>query len=384
MNSDVPGGGNPVDPGVDQLFRILTGDPTQRELAGEQNALAMFRANISRPAGPAPYRQSPADPSPTQPFPASPPPAEPSRSLRNPFRGPARWGIRLAAAGIIAIGGGMTAAAYAAVLPAPVQHLAHQVLGFAGVPDVHHQRHTGASASGQHSSTPARNSGTSPSGTGHQSPAPGKTGPSPHKSGSPSPSPSSSAATGPAVLSASAVSPDIAAGAQPVIDGRLTRSGTGVAGVTVTLIERPLGQPFWHIAGTGQTTSDGNVVITAPSLITNAAFRLRTAGGAHSASALVTVTPVVQITLTPGASGLRELVTVSTQYAHRGNVVWLEVQSADGSWVSLRKKRLNADGEAWFIVSRKVQANKVIQVMLVATLRHGAATSNQVTVPAPS
>ena len=50
MNSDPTDGaaavdpGNTGDPGIDQLFRILTTGPAPGELAGEQNALAMFRA----------------------------------------------------------------------------------------------------------------------------------------------------------------------------------------------------------------------------------------------------------------------------------------------------------------------------------------------------
>jgi hypothetical protein len=384
MSSDLTDGAASADPGVDQFFRILTAGPTPDELAGEQSALAMFRANVSPLASPGPASRA------TVPIPVSRPAAKPKRSLRHPFQGSARWGVRLAAAGVIAIGGGMTAAAYAAVLPAPVQHLAHVVLRFAGVPDAHHQHHAAApGAHGTHAGAPAGHSSTSPGGPAHHSPAatPSR---SAHASGSPStspsvsPSPSSSAATGPAVLSASASSADIMAGTAPVIDGQLTRSGTGVNGVTVTLIERLVGHPFWHIATTGQTTSAGNVAITGPPLAQNAVFQLRIPGGVHSASVLVTVTPQVDVVLTPGASGLRDLLSVSTQYAHRGNVVWLEVQSASGSWVNLRSKRLNAAGKTWFVLSGTRLKNKTVQVVLVATARHGAAVSNQETVPPPS
>jgi hypothetical protein len=154
--------------------------------------------------------------------------------------------------------------------------------------------------------------------------------------------------------------------------------------VTVTLIERLAGHPRWHVAGTGQTTSGGNVVVTGQPLATNAAFRLRIPGGVHSASVLVTVTPQVTVVLTPGASGLRDLLAVTTQYAHRGNVVWLQVQSPSGSWVNLRSKRLNAAGKTWFILSRKRLKTKTVQVVLAATAKHGRATSNTATVQAPS
>jgi hypothetical protein len=186
------------------------------------------------------------------------------------------------------------------------------------------------------------------------------------------------------VVSASAGNPVIAAGTQPLIEGQLTKAGTGIKGVTVTLIERKAGQLFWHIAGTAQTTADGNVTVTGPPLTTNAVFRLRAPGGAHSASVLVTVTPEVTVVLTPGASGLRDLLTVTTLYAHRGNVVWLQVQSASGSWANLRSKRLNAAGKTWFILSGKHLENKTVQVLLMATAKHGAAASNPEPVPAPT
>jgi hypothetical protein len=173
------------------------------------------------------------------------------------------------------------------------------------------------------------------------------------------------------------------AGTAPVIDGQLTRAGTSIEGVTVKLIERRAGHPVWHVAGTGQTNSSGNVAITGQPLATNAVFRLRIPGGVHSASVQVTVTPHVTVELTPGASGLRDLLSVSTQYARRRNVVWLQVQSASGSWVRLRSKRLNAAGKTWFVLSGKRLASKTVQVVLVATAKHGSAASNTAVVPPP-
>jgi hypothetical protein len=401
MNSDLTDGAASVDPantgdaGIDQLFRILTAGPAAGELAGEQSALAMFRANISPQTStasangtsafahgaPALANGTSASDG-TAPLPVVRRRATSHRrSIRHPFRGSVRWGVRLVVAGVIALSGGMAAAAYAAVLPAPVQDLAHRVLGFAGVPDAHHQHRAGPlRGPGHHGATSPGRSSTPPGRQSHSSQA-AKPGSSARASGSPTPS--SSAAAGTAVLSASAGSAVIEAGSQPVIDGQLTKSGSGITGVTVTLIERVAGQP-WRVAGTGQTTSGGNVTITAPPLAANAAFQLRARGDVHSAIVLVTVTPQVTIVLTPGASDLRDLLAVTTQYAHRGNVVWLQVQSASGSWVDLRSKRLNAAGETWFVLSGKRLANKTVQVVLSATVRHGAATSNPVQVPPPS
>jgi hypothetical protein len=382
MSSDLTDGAASADPGVDQLFRILTAGPTRGELEGERDALAMFRANVSPPASPTAGRRAPgAANGTTLPIPVDRPATEPERHARRRVQWPARWSMRLAAAGVIAIVGGTAAAAYAAALPAPVQNLAHQVLGIVGVPASHHH-HAGASGThGHHRSGPAGLSGTSPGRHGRPGQA-AKTSPSPHAHASPSASPSSPKATGPAVLSASVSSADIMAGTEPVIDGRLTRSGTGVKGVTVTLIERLAGRPFWHVAGTGQTTSGGNVAITAKPLAANAAFRLRIPGGLHSASVLITVRPQITVVLTE-ASALRDLLAVTTEDAHRGNVVWLQVQSASGSWINVRAKRLNAAGTTWFSLSRKRFKGKTVDVLLVATVRHGSASSNTATVQPP-
>jgi hypothetical protein len=393
MSSDLTDGAASADPGVDQLFRILTAGPTRAELAGERDALAMFRANVSPLASPAaghgapatangtPARPSGPSANGTMPIPVGRPATEQRRNARRRFQWPARWSVRLAAAGVVAIVGGTAAAAYAAALPAPVQNLAHQVLGIVGVPAAHHQHHAGTSRTpGHHGGGPAGLPSTSPgrrSGPGHSA----KVSPSAHAHASPSASPRSTA-TGPAVLSASASSADIMAGATPVIDGQLTRSGTGIKGVTVKLIERLAGHVVWHVAGTAQTGPGGNVAITGQPLAANAVFRLWIKGGVHSAPVPITVTPQVTVVLTE-ASALRDLLTVTTQFAHRGNVVWLQVQSAGGSWVNVRSKRLNAAGKTWFILGRKRFADDTVQVVLVATVRHGSATSNSATVQPP-
>jgi hypothetical protein len=395
MNSDLTDGGASADPGIDQLFRILTAGPTQAELAGEQSALAMFRANVSPLASPAvgetpakvngtPVNGRPANWA-TVPIPAGSLATEPKRHTRRRFRWPTRLSVRLAAAGVVAIVGGTAAAAYAAALPAPVQDLAHQVLGGVGVPPAHHQHHAGR-ANRDHGGGPAGRPSTPPGRQTRpgQAANPGKSAqPSASPTVSPSASPSSSAATGRAALSASLSSPDITAGTAPTIDGQLTRAGTGIEGVTVTLIERFAGRRLWHVAGTGQTASGGNVAITGLPLAKNAVFRLRVPGGVHSASVQVTVTPQVIVALKSGPSGLRDLLKVTTQYAHHGNVVWLQAQSASGSWVNLRSKRLNAAGKTWFILSRKRLANKTVRVVLVATAKHGPAASTTATVPPP-
>lgn len=375
MISDLPGDIGPLDPAVDELFHALTSEPTPAELSGEQSALAMFRANISSPASPA-----------TAPITTGGAGAEAKPSVTRLFRRSPGWGIRLAAAVVIVLAVAMASAAYTAVLPQPVQLLAHQVLGFAGVPNPPRSGHPGGSGGHHHGMPTSGRSGSSP---GHATPgssAPGGTsGPSAHKSATPSasPTPSPSAATGRAQLSASASSAEIPAGSQVVIDGQLTRSGAGVQGVTVQLIERFVGHRFWHLAGTGQTTADGNVAVTVSAVPANAVFRLRVPHVAHSASVLVTVVPQVTATLIKGAAGLRDVLAVSTQYAHPGNVVRLEVQTG-GGWTYLRQRRLNGAGKTAFVLSGRRLKNREVRVVLLATARHAAAVSNSQTVPPPS
>ena len=375
MISDLPGDIGPLDPAVDELFRTLTSEPTPAELAGEHNALAMFRANISAPASPA-----------TAPIPTRRLAAEPKSSVTRLFRRTPGWGIRLAAAVVIVLAVAMASAAYTAALPHPVQLLAHRVLGFAGVPNPPRSGHTGGSPRHPYGAPTSGHSGSSPGQAAPRHSAHARTSSPPaHKSGAPSasPSPSASAAAGAAQLSASTSSAEIPAGSQVVIDGQLTRSGAGVPGVTVQLVERLVGHPFWHLAGTGQTTADGNVAVTVSAVPANAVFRLRVRGVAHSANVLVTVIPPVTATLTPGAAGLRDVLTVTTQYAHRRNVVWLEVQSGSG-WKSLRERRLNAAGKTAFVLNGTRLKNLEVRVVLLATARHGASISNTQTVPPPS
>jgi len=155
--------------------------------------------------------------------------------------------------------------------------------------------------------------------------------------------------------------------------------------VTVTLVERRAGRLNWRVVGTQQTNSDGNVAVQVAALATNAVFRLKIPGAAPSAAVRIIVHPPVDAVLDPGPGALRDALVVSTQYAHRGNVVVLQVQSAAGSWVYLRSKRLNAGGRTTFFLSGNRLKNREVRVVLLATVRHGAsALQNPILVPAPS
>jgi hypothetical protein len=109
VSADFPGEGGLSETALDCLVRALTAGPTADELVTEDAALARFRSSARRPSRRLPYARRAA----------------------------------LAAAAVAVTLVGSTAAAYAAVLPAPVQHVAHRFLDRIGVPGVHHVRHPG-------------------------------------------------------------------------------------------------------------------------------------------------------------------------------------------------------------------------------------------------
>lgn len=172
------------DQGLAQLLGHLTSGPAADELAGEYQALTMFRAARNGPtatvvAGTVPPVWA------TQ----SAPLASPRRARRaqRRRRSRARVGSWLVAgATVIAFGGGFAAAGYAEVLPAPLQQVAHQILGFAGVPNPPPgSRAPTLPVTSKHSTVGS----SGPTGSNSPSPNPGSSGGASHspRSGSPSP-----------------------------------------------------------------------------------------------------------------------------------------------------------------------------------------------------
>ena len=86
-----------------QGIAALTAAPSARELAGEPDARAVYRGGFGLPSGAAHARRR-------------------NRVLASVLS------VKLAAAAVVAAGG-LTAAAYADVLPAPVQDFAHRTVG---------------------------------------------------------------------------------------------------------------------------------------------------------------------------------------------------------------------------------------------------------------
>jgi hypothetical protein len=365
----------PAGPGIARLLRTLSSGPAPGELAGEQAALAMFRSH-SALAADAPASQR-----------------RPSRSWRPGILRP----LRLAVATTAVVVGGFAAAAYAAVLPAPVQHVAYQALHYIGVPDAPHRSHAGKPGTGSGraphgsrpvpgpsgvTSHPAPSASVRPSPGGQASPTPSRHA-TPSPSVHPSPSASPSAAS-PLALTAQAVATRIPAGSAATVDGVLTDAGQPVAGVTVRLMEHVQGQPGWLVAGSATTTSQGSVAITAPALTTTARFRLKAADGALSPAVRIVVVPSVTLSIRLGSQGIKDYLTASTAYAEPGDTVLLQVQRSTGGWVTRQARALNAAGTTTFVVSAPRMQGKTVRVVLLATSLHARAISTPQLVPPPA
>ena len=346
------------DPGLTELLSHLTSEPSADELSGEYAALMMFRT--VRDTGPLQTAR-----------PAAPPPRlATARRRRRPSR--ARIGGRLvAAASVFALGGGFAAAGYAEVLPAPLQHVAHQILGFAGVPNS-----PGKSGSPRPTvpvTTRTTHGAAGPGGS--HSPQPGSSGsnsPSPRRS-SASPSPGGS-------VTISAGKRQIAAGSSVQITASFTRKGHPVAGVSLSLSERAAGRTAWYVVSHATTGAGGQASFTVGDLTRNASFRASGPGQAVSGELSIVVIPAITFSEVPSAHGRSEMLIVSVPLALRGDVVQLE-QLVAGQWQLVRSHRLHPGGKTEFsVAARKISVT--YRVVLSATVEHGQSVSGQVTVAA--
>ncbi len=380
------------DPGVSALFDQLTSPGTSDELAGEQAARAMFAAvsaarTQTRTFG---VTQSP----PRQPASRR---STARRTRKAPVRSPSRVGGRLiAAATVIAAAFGFAAAGYAEVLPPPLQHVAHQILGFAGVPNPPGSPSSTLTAGptpSQHPVTrptsppPATGGPTSPS-PGHgttssRSASPSPKHHSPRLGPSPSPTPSSPGSpspTGPVKLTLTAAQTLIVAGDSVQFTASLTRNGQPGTGVKVTLLEQLAGHTAWKRVAHARTGSQGQLALTVPSVTKNASFLIADSHGARSSEVTVVVVPPVSLSIAVARHRADQLV-VSSPLAQRGDVVELEVSTDGGPWRVLRAHRLRKAGTTEFtVLVRKVSLN--YQAVVLATDVHGQSVSAPITVAA--
>jgi hypothetical protein len=259
----------------------------------------------------------------------------------------------------------MAAAAYAAALPAPVQRLAHQVFQFAGVPNNQAGSGVGGHGApgGHRTSAPASLGSQAPSGA---APSVGAAAPS--------------AGTGAAVLSAAASATQVTAGTGVLITGQLSWPGHALAGLTMTVLERPALTVAWHVVGSAPASAAGNAVVVVPVVSTDAVFRVAVSGVAVSPAVRVTVVPAVSLALQAG-SGTTDVLTVSVPYAQPGDVVVLQVSADGGAWTFLRQGTLTVLHRASFQLSATRLGNDEIRAVLLPTGLHAGSVSAPIAVP---
>jgi hypothetical protein len=267
---------------------------------------------------------------------------------------PRRHRPRVVTAGgpaLLAVCAGLTAAAYAQVLPAPVQNIAHSVFALPGTP------------------------GTSPATPALTSPGQGSS-PAPTIGGS---APSSAAST-PRPVTTAGVSLRLAAGkARVAADGRdaftghADRDGHPVHGAAVRLLEQlstDIGE--WQSATTGVTGEGGIVTLTVPRIPASATFRLAGTGGLSDV-----VSPAVTITVTPRVL-IRQpgpgILTVTASPAAAGDTVVL-LRLDNGTWVTAATSHLSAAHETWFTV----RPGAAYRILLPATRLHAYALTARIT-----
>jgi hypothetical protein len=162
-----------------------------------------------------------------------------------------------------------------------------------------------------------------------------------------------------------------------VLSGRLAAGSRPEAGVRVRLYERPAGTSDWWEAVGGVTDGRGDVTLTVPGLISNAAFRLAGPKGAVSAPVVVTVIPPVFLDVTPGVLPGRDRLTVRAAFADPGDVVVLQERSG-GIWYRVAAHVLGPDDGAFFSVPIPATGEAVYRVVLPRTIAHGRSASGPV------
>jgi hypothetical protein len=336
VSADPPDLHEPADPSLDRLYRALTADGSADELADRPAALAMFRARRRQPR----------------------------RRFAVP-RGTA------AAALVIAAG---TAAAYAAVLPAPVQHMAYRLLYGIGVPDAKHHPSASASAGPSATNLPSTTSNSAVSASPVPTcPCPAAT-PVPHPIQNPAPARD---------LVLAPEYARIPADGDDILSGRLAHGGRAENGVRVRLLERVSSdRSGWWVASTAVTDRRGDVTFTVQHLTSNAAFRLSGPKGAASAPVTVTVIPPVSLDLAAGQQAGTDLLTAAAPFAGTGDAVVLQ-ELSDGVWRRVGEHPLDGDHEASFAVRIPASGSLVYRVVLPRTSSHGWSASSRVRVTAP-
>jgi hypothetical protein len=376
----------PAEPGLEHVLRALIAEGDATELVGRQGALTMFRAARAQAAtqglpahGWTPQDQSARSdpalsyPALSQPAPAAPPAREAAiarraRAFRRTDRRPRRFPLAAAIGAALAVAcAGMAVAAYAAILPSPIQDIAHNVFAPIGVP--------GTAPAATAPVTPGPASGGPGQGTGPSNPSPNGLATSP--AGTPSaaatcPCPGSSGATR---VSMTVASNPVPFGARDVFTGHVLRNGHPGRLVRVRLLVRlSTGDGTWRVVVTGLTNANGTVWLADPWMSSDATFVLAGTGKLASVtSAPVTVTVLPHVAVRVSAA---DVLTVAVWPASDGDQADLQVLRG-GAWQLVADLRLTAHKATY-----QVTPGATYRVVVPGTVAHDAAISGSVTAPA--
>lgn len=359
----------PEVPGVDDVVRALTTEGDAVELTGRQSALAMFRAVRDESAG---FQPDGPQPAATQPWAAQqalrqPPPASDRDAGRHGRPRPAQARVphprRLTALGamaaaIVVAGAGMTAAAYAQILPSPLQDIAHTVLAPIGVP----------SASPAPAVIPTASSTAIPN-----VPTPSPTHLSSPQTSCPCPTVTPSAHRS---LRLRAARANVGYDDKDTFTGHVAKKGAPDADASVKLLERLSTSPgSWDVIATGATGPDGTATFVVAHIPADATFLLAGSGDLASLTShevAVTVTPRLVV-----RHPARRVLVVTAHPAAAGEAVALE-RLQDGAWVTVATRPLDGLLSATFTVSPA----GTYRFALPATTAHDAGVSRQVVIVA--
>ena len=359
----------PETPGMEQLFRALTAEGDAVELVGRTAALTMFRTardlatslGAAAPGGDVPGAGVVRGQQLRHRSPEGPPPQGPARPTGRSRRRRTR-AILAGIAALLVVCAGLTAAAYLAVLPRPMQEFAHAVLARIGAPRA---ALAAPAPTASHSPSAGSSSSTNPNGPGN----------SPAFAATPSTS-SPALGAGSVTVSLRVRRADVPFGNSDLFDGSVTTAGRTDAGIRVRLLERlAAGTGTWRLAAAGITRADGTVTLTMARVTGNATFRLSGTGPLAAASSpAVAVSVIPRLVVRVPAAGV---LTASAWPAAAGDAVVLQ-EREDGTWRVVATHYLDSLHKATFMVA----SGATYRVVLPATTAHNAARSAPVTLTA--
>ncbi|MCU1590215.1 MAG: hypothetical protein JWP11_1471 [Frankiales bacterium] len=325
------------------LVRALQGPAAPGELAGEAAALSAFRRATA---------------------------ARPRRHALRVVTGASALVLAMT------VSGGVAAAYTTTLLPAPVQDVAHGVIASIGViPAPHESRRqlrrqlavATHRANAQHPSPapPALVPPAPSPSPGTHAVQPGRVRPSPTAA-----APSAAASPAPrATLTAGASRRAVPVHQGLDLRGVMTRSGKALANQTVYAAVYDVGGSAWRRVASGQTASDGTIVLHVGPLVRNG--RVRLAGqGVFSAAIRITVIPRVVVSLARNAAGDRYVVSVRADGGASGDRAVL--QRYDGTqWVDVASHSLTAEARTRYVIPVPTADPVRYRVRLAATAVHG-------------